>query len=181
MAAVAARYARALADVLARPDAPAASEGVVAGLREFLRLLETSEELRTVLANPAVPAARKSALIERLAALLELSRASRNFLLVLLDHRRMNLLGEVLGKLETLLDERRGIVRAEVTSAVELAADERQLLEEALGGLTGKQVRMRCSIDPELLGGAVTRIGSTIYDGSLREQLRQVRQRLSSE
>ena len=181
MAAVTARYARALADVLGRPDAPAAPEGVVAELRAFLALLETSEELRTVLANPAVAAARKHALIERLGAPLGLSRISGNFLLVLLDHRRMNLLGEILGKLETLLDEQRGIVRAKVTTAVELAANERQLLEETLGGLTGKQVRMQCSVDPELLGGAVTRIGSTIYDGSLREQLRQVRQRLSSE
>ena len=179
MAAVTARYARALADVLGRPDAPA--EGVVAELRAFLALLETSEELRTVLANPAVAAARKHALIERLGEPLGLSRIGHNFLRVLLDHRRMNLLDEILGKLETLLDEQRGIVRAEVRTAVELAANERQLLEQALGGLTGKQVRMQCSTDPELLGGAVTRIGSTIYDGSLREQLRQVRQRLSSE
>ena len=181
MAAVAARYARAVADVLARPDAPAASEGVVAGLRAFQQLLETSGELRAVLANPAVAAAQKRALIERLGAPLELGRISRNFLFVLLDHRRMDLLGEILGKLETLLDERLGIVRAEVTTAVELGAAERQWLQEALGDLTGKQVRMKCSVEPELLGGAVTRIGSTIYDGSLREQLRQVRERLSSD
>ena len=179
MAAVTARYARALADVLGRSDAPA--EGVVAELRAFLALLETSAELRAVLANPAVAAARKHALIERLGEPLGLSLIGHNFLRVLLDHRRMNLLDEILSKLETLLDEQRGIVRAEVRTAVELSANERQLLEQALGGLTGKQVRMQCSTDPELLGGAVTRIGSTIYDGSLREQLRQVRHRLSSE
>ncbi len=181
MAAVAARYARALADVVARPGAPAAPEALVAELRGFLELLKTSEELRTVLANPAVAAARKRALVQRLGELVQLSRVGRNFLFVLLDHRRINQLEEILRLLENMLDERRGIVRAQVTSAAGLGEAERRLLEAALRGLTGKQVRMEFSVEPELLGGAVTRIGSTIYDGSVREQLRQIRQRLSAE
>ena len=181
MAAVAARYARALADVLTRPGAPAAPDQVRAELRSFLAALETSAELRTVLANPAVPAARKRALVERLGQPLELSRISLNFLFVLLDHRRMNLLDEILRLLETTLDERLGIVRAEVTTADELEAPERELLRDSLRRLTGQQVRAEFSVDPELLGGAVTRIGSTIYDGSVRERLRQIQQRLSSD
>ncbi len=181
MAAVAARYARALVDVVVRPGAPATPNAVRSEVRSFLDVLEASEELRNVLANPAVPALRKRALLERLGQPLGLSRVSRNFLFVLLDNRRMSLLGEILRAFEGMLDERLGIVRAKVTTAAELGAAERQLLEQTLAEMTGKQVRVQFAVDPVVLGGAVTRIGSTIYDGSLREQLRQIRQRLSAE
>lgn len=181
MAAVSARYARALVDVVARPEAPVSADAVRGELRAFQQLLETSAELRTVLANPAVQAASKRALIERLGGLIPLSRVSRNLLFVLLDHRRIPLLGEILGLVETMLDERLGVVRAQVASAVDLGPAERDLLHDSLRQLTGKLVRMEFSVQPELLGGVVTRIGSTIYDGSIREQLRQVRRRLSSD
>jgi len=181
MAAIAARYARALVDVVTRPAAPASPDAVRSELRAFLEVLEVSEELRNVLANPAVRALRKRALVERLGQPLGLSRISRNFLFVLLDHRRTGLLDEILRAFEGMLDERLGIVRAEVTTAAELGAAEHQLLEQTLAELTGKQVHAQFAVDPVLLGGAVTRIGSTIYDGSLREQLRQIRQRLSAE
>jgi len=178
MAAVAARYARALADVAAAPGRD--PEAVRAEVRCFLELLEQSEELRNVLATPVVPAPRKRALIERLGKPLGLSRIVLNFLFVLVDHRRTSLLRDILSSFEALLDERRGIVRAEVATAKELTADERLLLEGALRQLTRQQVRAEYSVEPGLLGGAVTRIGSTVYDGSVREQLRQIRQRLST-
>ena len=180
MAAVAARYARALTDVVTRPGAPETPEAVESQLRRFEALTAESAELRTVLISPAVTAARKKALIERLGAVVGLSRIARNFLFVLVDHKRIALLGGILTLFRAMVDERLGMVEARVTVAAPLADEERARLEEALGQLTGRRVRATYAVDPALIGGAVTRIGSTIYDGSVREQLRLLRERLSS-
>ena len=180
MAAVAARYARALTDVVTRPGAPETPEAVERQLREFQAFVAESPELRTVLASPAVSAPRKKALLERLGARIGLSRVGRNFLFVLVDHRRIGLLGTILDAFRALVDERLGMVEAQVTAAAPLAEAERAELEAALGRLTGRRVRATYAVDPGLIGGAVTRIGSTIYDGSVREQLRLLRERLSA-
>ena len=180
MAAIAARYARALADVVTRPGAPETPEAVERQLRDFQALIAESPELRIVLASPAVSGPRKRALLEKLGARIGLSQVGRNFLFVLVDHRRIALLGSILDATRALVDERLGLVEARVTAAAPLADAERAALEAALGRLTGLQVRANYAVDPALIGGAVTRIGSTIYDGSLREQLRLLRERLSS-
>ena len=180
MAAVAARYARALADVVTRPSPPETPEAVEKQLRDFEALTAESPELRTVLASPAVSGPRKKALLEKLGARIGLSRVGRNFLFVLVDHRRMALLGNILDAFRTLVDERLGLVEAQVTAAAPLAEAERATLEAALDRLTGRRVRANYAVDPALIGGVVTRIGSTIYDGSVREQLRLLRERLSS-
>ena len=181
MAAVAVRYARALTQVVTRPDAPvpASRDAVREELRSFLAVLESSAELRNVLATPAVPAAQRRALIERLGQPLALSRTSLNFLFVLLDHRRMNLLAGILDSFERMLDEREGIARAEVTTAAGLNDGQQQLWRQALETMAGRRVRAQFGVDPRLLGGAIARIGSTVYDGSVRGQLRRIRQRLS--
>jgi F-type H+-transporting ATPase subunit delta len=181
MAAVAVRYARALADVVTDPKTAAAgaSDALRVELRSFLETLNSSEELRNVLSNPAVPAPKKRAIVEKLGEVLKLSRIGQNFLFVLIDNRRMGILKEVLDTFEAMLDEQQGIVRAEVTTAAELPAAERELLESALATLTGKRVRARYDVDSALIGGVRTRIGSTIYDGSVQEQLRQIRQELT--
>lgn len=181
MAAVASRYARALADVVTRPNPPESAGAVEAQLRAFLEITEQSAELRTILASPAVPAGRKKAIIEKLGERLDISRVTRNFLFVLVDHRRISLLGEILPAFRALLDERLGMVEAQVTAAAPLDEDERRALEEALRILTGRQVRLALAVDPALIGGAVTRIGSTIYDGSVRGHLQVLRGKLSSE
>jgi len=180
MAAVTVRYARALMQVVTQADAPAGQSGAVREeLRSFLAVLESSAELRNVLATPAVPAAQKRALVERLGQPLGLSRTSLNCLFVLLDHRRTNLLAPILDSFERMLDEREGIARAEVTTAAELNDGQQQLLRQALETMAGGSVRAQFAVDPRLLGGAIARIGSTVYDGSVRGQLRQIRQRLS--
>jgi F-type H+-transporting ATPase subunit delta len=180
MASVAARYARALADIVTDPRAAAGeSEALREQLRSFLEVFNSSAELRNVLENPAVPAERKRPIVERLGRPLGLSRIALNFLFVLIDHRRVRILGPILESFEALLDERQGIARAEVTTAVEAGPDERRLIEAALSKLTRKQVRARYGLDPALIGGVRTQIGSTIYDGSVGEQLRQIRERLS--
>ena len=117
------RYANALADVITSPNGMDAAQAV-RELREFEALLEQSPELRHALSSPAVPPARKRAVVSRLAAQLGLSKIVRNFLLVLTDHRRLVALAQMIEAFEIRLDERLGFVRAELRSAREL--DERQ-------------------------------------------------------
>jgi F-type H+-transporting ATPase subunit delta len=181
MAAVAPRYSRALVDVVTDKNPPLAPETARAELHAFLDAYKSSNDLRLVLANPAVSAPKKRALLERLGQAMALSRMTVNFLYVIADHRRMRILDEIVASFDALLDEKLGIARAQVTTAGELDPAARQKIEDALRRLTGKQVRAEYSVDPALIGGATTRVGSTVYDGSLRERLRQVRERLVSE
>jgi F-type H+-transporting ATPase subunit delta len=103
----------------------------------------------------------------------------RNFVYVLIDHRRVAMISEIREAFEQHLDERRGFVRAEVTSAERLDASKSSQMESALSRLTGKRMRLRFAVDAELLGGATARIGSTVYDGSVRGQLRQLKRKLT--
>jgi F-type H+-transporting ATPase subunit delta len=175
LSAVAARYANALADVLSEQPQDAGRE-----LRAFEAVLNESHDLREVLSTPAIAASRKKAVIGRLADLLQLSRIARNFLLVLIGHRRIVLLGEILAAFEIILDERNGYVRAEIASAGALGDAERAQIAAELEKLTGKRIRAAYSVDESLIGGVVAKAGSTVYDGSVRGSLESLRQRLSA-
>ena len=177
--AVANQYAQALADVLAEGGAGLDGAGAVVQLRAFESVLEASRELRNVLLSPAVGAADKESVVERLAETLGLAPVIRNFLLITVHRRRIGMLGEIREALEEVLDARAGIVRAQVRSWEKLEADLRQRLETSLAAATGSQVRCRYEIDKSLLGGAVVRIGSTVYDGSVRGRLEALRERLA--
>jgi F-type H+-transporting ATPase subunit delta len=172
------RYATALADVALERKNPAATKSELA---LFVEAYQESADLRNFLASPAVDRARKHSVIEKLAEEMELSPAVRNFLFLLVDNRRTELLREILPVLDAELNSRLGIAEAQVTSARELAAEQKRELMRALERLTGKKVEARYSLDESLLGGAVVQIGSTIYDGSVREQLEHLRARLEAE
>jgi len=174
------RYGSALVDVVLSPGSDVKPVDAVAQLRAFDAAVKESPALRNILASPAVSAQRKRAVIRRLADAIGASRVVRNFLLVLSDHRRAAALSEVIDAFDQLLDERLGYVRAEVRSASELTAQERDRLAERLGTIAGSKVRLRFAIDPELIGGVTAKIGSTVYDGSVRGQLADLRARLSS-
>lgn len=176
--AVASRYANALADVVTAGASPARPENVLAELRAFEGVLRGSAELQNALTTPAVPAARKRAVVARIGGLLNLSQVSRNFLFVLVDHRRIADFSNVLQSLEVILDERMGFARAEVTVARELTEPQRAALDTELERLSGKRVRARYGVDPALIGGVVARIGSTVYDGSVRGQLNSMARKL---
>ena len=173
--AIASRFARALGDILTSSEA---ADDAVAKLRAFRDLQRESPELTLILTSPAVTAPRKRAAVARLADQLGFSRILKNFLYVLIDHRRTAMLGEILESLEAQLDERRGIVRAEVHSARELGEDQRRDVEAALGRVTGKQVFGQYAVDEALIGGLAARVGSLVYDGSVRGQLQAMRVRL---
>jgi F-type H+-transporting ATPase subunit delta len=173
------RYANALADVVLSPDSDVQPPQAIEQLRSFVAALESSPHLRGVLASPAIPALRKRAIIRSISEKLGLARATRNFVLVVSDHRRAAGLAHMVDAFEQLLDEKLGLVSAEVRSAFELSADQRNELSAQLGKLAGAQVRMRCAVDPALIGGVTARIGSTVYDGSVRGQLTDLRKRLA--
>lgn len=178
-AAVATRYARALVDLVTRPGVGIPPHRVLDELDTFQEALAASPALRNVLLSPAVAAPQKRNLVARLALSLGLSDLVRRFLLVVIDRRRMNLLPEMRQAAEALLDERLGVVRVDVTSARELTQAQREALQAGLARLTGRWPRPHFGVDPELLGGVVARIGSTIYDGSLRGRLESLKRRLA--
>jgi len=181
LSAVAARYANALADVVTERASPLRPERALEELRAFEATMADSQALREALATPAVPGSRKKAVIGRIADRLGLSRIARNFLFVLVDHRRTGSLIEIIHALETAMDERLGFARADIAAPTELTEQQRSAVRGELERVTGKRIRPHFSVDPSLLGGVVARIGSTIYDGSVRGRLESLKRQLSAE
>jgi F-type H+-transporting ATPase subunit delta len=174
---VAARYAKALADVVGSAD----PEQIVRQLRVIEAMIDESSELKNALASPAVPPARKRAVIARLAEPLGLSPQVRNFLYVVIDHRRALELKAMIESFENLAGERLGYVGADVASAQALSAPQQVALEVQLSRLAGKKAKLRFTIDPALMAGVVAKVGSTVYDGSVRGQLERLRIKLGSQ
>ncbi len=174
--ALAFRYARALADLAAQTGAD--PEAIGRDLAAFTALLRESADLRIALESPAVPPPRKRAVISHLARELGISDLARRFLLVLADHRRAGMLNEIREAFETVTDERMGVARVDVRSARELSEPQRRQILVELARITGKRTRPRFAVDPELVGGFSARIGSTVYDGSVRGQLQALKEKL---
>ncbi len=172
------QYANALADIAL---AQGAAEPAGKQLRDFYVAYAQSAELRTFLASPAVTVEDKHAVIEKIVARLGASKIIRNFLFVIADHRRTQLIPEVIAAFHEVIRQRQGVAEAEVYSAVELSAKQKKELAATLAHLTGKEIESKYALDPALLGGAVVRIGDTIYDGSLRSRLNEMRARLAAE
>lgn len=176
MASVSIRYAKALADVVIEKREHAV---VTAELESFAAILRESRDLGNVLTNPAVPILQKRNLLDALAQRLSYHGTTRNFLKIIADHRRFPVFPEILAAFRHEVDQRLGIESVEVTSAAALDESEKSTLAERLRAFTHQEVRLHFQTDPALIGGMVTQIGSTIYDGSLREQLRQLQRELS--
>ena len=177
--ALASRYARAMADLVLDPGRTMDPEAVASEMAVFDEALAGSVELRNVLLSPVVPPPRKRAVVARLARDYGMSRLLRNFLYVLIDHRRTALLAEVRQSFQLIVDERTGAVEAEVAAARDWGETRREEVAGRLGELTGKKVRCKFSVDKGLIGGVRVRIGSTIYDGSVRGQLEALRRTLT--
>jgi len=143
-------------------------------------LVAGSHELRAVWETPSISAEQKRAVLDAIVARQGISRTVRNFVAVLIDHRRINFLAPIVKQFELELNQRQGFIEAEVTSAHELNQSDRGNLESQMAKLTGKKVRARYLRDESILGGAVVRIGSTIYDGSVKGQLERIREAISS-
>jgi F-type H+-transporting ATPase subunit delta len=172
------QYATALADIALEQGA---ADPVRKQLEDFGAAYAESAELRSVLSSPAVERTAKHGVIEKLATRMGASRIVRNFLFIVVDNQRTHLLPEILQTFEDMIRQRQGVAEAEVTSAAELTAPQKTQLQQTLERLTGRKIQAKYSLDPALLGGAVVRIGDTIYDGSVRNRLNQMRARLAAE
>jgi len=177
IATIANRYARALADVITERHEVA---DVVSELSNFAHLMQQHGELREVFASPVIPLERKRGVLNALLGRLKVRQTTNNFLQLLLDNQRLHHLEEMLRSLARELDVRTGIVSAEVTTARAMSDRDRELLYNRLRAATGKEVRLQFRTDPQIIGGVVTRIGSLIFDGSIKNQLAQMKQRLAS-
>ena len=178
MAAVLGRYARAYADVAV--EQKLSPEKTVAELEQMAAVINGSRELRNVLLNPAVSREQKLNLLDAIIQRVGANKLLRNFLAVLIDHRRIGNIGDVLEQFKRELDRRMGIADAKVSSVRELSSAEKKSLEQQLATITGKVVRATYSQDPSLLGGVLVRVGSTIYDGSVHGRLQRMRQELAN-
>ncbi len=178
MAAINNRYARALADVAVEKKLD--PDQIVGEMNSLAQALTVSTELRIALETPSVPAAQKLKVLDAVVAKVGASPVARNFLAVLAQNRRIGALGEITRRFEVEMNERRGFSEAEVTSWRDLGDDEKSWLASSLESATGKKIRARYHKDESLLGGARVRVGSTIWDGSVRGQLRKLKEQLSS-
>ena len=178
MASVVGTYARAFADVAMTKSNLLDPARMLQELHGIEALLKDSDPLRRVLENPSIPGNGKRAVLDAITQRLGTTRQVRNFVAVLIDHRRLPLFSEILKQLEQELDERQGLAEAQVSSARQLSDPEKQMLEAEISKMTGKKVRARYEQDASLLGGAVVQVGSTIYDGSVKGQLERIREQL---
>ena len=178
MASVASTYARAFADVVL--SARLNADRSIAELRTIASLLAQSSDLRRVWENPAIPAEQKRRVLDVIAERDGVSKQVRNLVAVLIDHRRIHFLEPIIAQLEKELDARLGFAEAQITSARELGDAEKRQFETEVQKMTGKKVRAHYAQDASLLGGAVVRVGSTIYDGSVKGQLERLKEAISS-
>lgn len=172
---VARRYAEAMADVaIARDEV----ESIDNELRVFAEMVKGSRELHDAFASPIVSPANKLSVLNALIARLNVGQMTANLLRTMLKHYRLHYAAEVYEQFRRKINERRGLIVAEVASANEVGAAEQARLSRTLERMTGKQVELKFNTDPSLIGGAVTRIGSVVYDGSVRTQLQAIKERL---
>jgi F-type H+-transporting ATPase subunit delta len=179
MAAVASRYARALADVVS--EAHLAPQDVSQQLADFMATWKGSADLQEVFLDPSFPAGQKVAILDRMNQKMGLAAQVRNFIAVLLEHGRMKAIEEILEEYRQEMNRRLGIAEVQVTSARALAAEERQALVARIAGLTVGQVEASFHEDHSLIGGVIVRIGSTVYDGSVRGRLERLQEQLAAE
>ena len=175
---LAVRYARAL--FAAYPD-PAQNEPISHFLISLGESIGGSRELRDRLLDPAIARSERAAVLTGIAQQIGLPQGVSNFLTTLVNNNRVAALPSIAAVFEEMREEALGIAPAEITTATPLNDDQRRRAEHAVQKLTGLDVRLTCKVEPEMIGGAVTRIGSTIYDGSLRTQLQQLRRRMAEE
>ena len=176
MAAFASRYARAFADVVASAHLDAAA--IDRQLNDFLATWDGSRELREVFEDPSIPAPQKVAILDKMNAKLGLVPELRNLIAVLINNDRIAHIHDVAEAYRVEMQERLGIRQAEIVTARELSEQERRALMDGAAKLAGAQVQATFKLDKDILGGTVVRIGSTVYDGSVRGRLERLREAL---
>lgn len=175
---VATRYAQAFFELAAEKGEVESLGKALAGTSE---LFAQSAELRSVLSNPAVQLEERRKVVAVIAEKAKWPRLFRNFVMLLLDKDRLRYIGEIAQAYEEKVDEHEGRVRARVTSAVALNSRQTDAIKAQLGTITGKEVLLSTEVDEELIGGVIARVGSKIYDGSVRTHLQRMREAILKE
>jgi len=175
---LASRYAGALLSVF--PD-PSQAESTDQFLVALAQAMERSDEFRDLLLDPAFPRSKRKAVLQALVEERGLPRQVSNFLGTLVDNNRVGALRTIAGVFHEYREEAQGIVPAEVTTAMPLDDGMRERTKNAIEKMMGRKIRLDCKVEPDLIGGAVTKIGSKIYDGSLRSHLIELRRRMAQE
>jgi F-type H+-transporting ATPase subunit delta len=178
MAAFAVRYARALVEVVAEAHLNAAE--IESQLGDFGAAWHESAELREVFLDPTFPAEQKVAILDKLNGRLKMSKQARNFIAVLIDHDRLGAFDEVVEEFGREMNRRLGISEVEVTTARTLDKSERSALEAQVAALVKTKVSATFHEDSSLVGGVIVRVGSTVYDGSVRGRLERLEEQLAS-
>ncbi|HZW37365.1 MAG TPA: ATP synthase F1 subunit delta [Candidatus Deferrimicrobiaceae bacterium] len=173
--ALARRYARAMLDI-GREEGQV--RRVLSEVERFAGLLDDAPDLREVLEASHINRRDKQAALEGTVSQAGYLPVTMNFLRLLVDKRRMNILPQILSELRRMVEELEGIERVEVVSAAPLPETEREFLKSVLEKRTGKRIELEETLDPAVLGGMVVKVGSTVYDGSVRTQLFQIRENL---
>jgi F-type H+-transporting ATPase subunit delta len=176
MAAFVARYACAFADVVTQEKLDTAA--LERQLNDFLATWNGSAELRELFSNPAVAALQKIAILDKMNAKLGLLKELRNLLAVLIKNDRIIEVSEVVAAYRTEMQERQGIRSVEIVTARALSEEDRKGLEAGVGKLASAKIQATFKLDASLLGGTVVRIGSTVYDGSVRGRLERLKEAL---
>jgi len=170
-------YARAFSDVVFEKRLDVAR--VTQELSTIDATMAESSELKRVWENPSIPSEQKRKLLDAIASREGLSQTVRNFIAVLIDHRRIQFFEGIVQQFQREINARLGFVDAEITSARDLSDGEKRTLESQVENLTGKKVKAEYRQDGSILGGAIVRVGSTIYDGSVLGQLERVREQIA--
>jgi F-type H+-transporting ATPase subunit delta len=173
------RYAKALFDVALQENADLAQ--IDRDLQAVDEMLKTSPDLMLNLSRGSVTEAQRQSLMMAIAKAMSLSAQVSKLVALLGKNGRLDLVPDLADAYRERLRSHQNVVRAEVTSAAPLSPEKTRALEESLSKVTGKRVEISVSVDPELLGGVVARIGSTVYDGSVRTQLTKMRQELTKQ
>lgn len=176
MSAFASRYARALADVIESDKLNSAQ--AFQQLDDFAVTFERSKDLREILLNPGLPARKRVAILDAVNRRVGAGPKVRNFLAVLIEHERLASLAEIVEQFRLEMNRRLRISEAQVITSRRLDAQERSALENQVAALSGNQVRATFREDPSLIGGVIVRIGSTVYDGSVRGRLERLKDTL---
>ena len=173
--AMARRYAEALADVANDRNQV---DQIDNEIRVFAEMMKSSRELHDTFASPVVSQSDKLKLLEALVARTSTGQMTANLLRTMLGHYRLHHVAEVYEQFRREINERKGLIIAEVTTAGEVGPSEQAKLGRTLEQMTGKRVEFKFKTDPSLIGGMVTRVGSVVYDGSVRTQLQEIKERL---
>lgn len=176
MATVVNTYARAFADVVMNNRLDPAR--TLAEVQQLAGAVRDSKALREVWSAPSIPAEQKRAVLDAIVQRAGLSRPVRNFIAVIIDKRRTRFLQEIVIQFAQELNHRLGFAEAEIITSRELSEKERGALESDLVRVTGKKIRAHYAQDRSILGGAIARVGSTVFDGSVKGQLERIRKKL---